>query len=94
MDEFERRMEALRSRFVERAATDEAALRSAWAGRDVETVRRIAHSLAGNAGMFGHPQLSEAAGALEEALTPSFSEEDVARNLDAVFALIPYNSGT
>ncbi len=62
MDEFERRMDALRSRFVERAAADAAALRGAWAARDMESIRRIAHSLAGNAGMFGHPRLSKARG--------------------------------
>lgn len=94
MDEFERRMEALRSRFVERAAADAAALRDAWAARDMESIRRIAHSLAGNAGMFGHPRLSKAAGALEDALTPPLSEDGVLRNLDAVLALIPDNSAT
>lgn len=89
MDEFERRMDALRSRFVERAATDAAALRSAWAERDAEAVRRIAHSLAGNAGMFGHPRLSEAASALEEALTPAASEDELEPRLEAVLQLIP-----
>lgn len=85
-------MEALRARFVERAAADATALRGAWAQGDMESIRRIAHSLAGNAGMFGQPQLSEAAGALEDALATPPSEDRVRRKLDAVLALIPGNS--
>lgn len=81
-------MDALRSRFRERAAADAGALRDAWEIRDRAALRRIAHALAGNAGLFGHPQLGEAARALDDALGEPASDERLAAMLEAVFALI------
>lgn len=89
MDEFERRMEALKARFVERAVGDGLALREARAAGDRVGMRRIAHGLAGNAGLFGQPQLGETASALDDALGTPASDEQLAPLLEAVLALIP-----
>jgi HPt (histidine-containing phosphotransfer) domain-containing protein len=93
MDDFERRMEALKARFIERAAADRAALDQAWAARDDDAIRRISHSLAGNAGMFGFSDLGEAARELEEALDRTVPEDQLQAKLDAVLAKIPAKSG-
>lgn len=92
MDDFERRMDALRARFAERAVVDRAALCAAWEADDRDALLRTAHSLAGNAGLFGHPRLSEAARLLEEALGESTSDEQVRMQLDAVLAHLPGGS--
>lgn len=88
MDDFERRMEALKARFVERAAADQTALTAAWAARDNDAVRLISHSLAGNAGIFGYPDLGDAARELEEALDQLSSDEHLQQKLDAVLTKI------
>lgn len=93
MNDFEQRIEALKARFVERAAADRSALDHAWVTRDDDTLRRISHSLAGNAGLFGYPKLSDAARDLEEALDRPAPEEQLRRKLDAVMAQIPVISG-
>ena len=93
MDDFERRMEALKARFAQRAALDRIALNGAWAARDDDAIRRISHSLAGNAGMFGYPELGEAARQLEEALDRTAPEDQLHAKLDAVLAEIPADWG-
>lgn len=60
----------LARRFFARAAAmnDELAALSVRSDRDaLERIRAIAHTLAGSGGTFGHPALSQAAAALEEA---------------------------
>lgn len=89
MEEFERRMAALRDRFVERARADAAALRTAAAKADRAALRQIAHGLAGNAGLFGHAELGQAARALEIVLDQPEPEADWQGQLDQVLALIP-----
>lgn len=92
MDDFERRMDALRARFAERAVVDRAALCAAWEAGDRDALLRTAHSLAGNAGLFGHPGLSEAARLLEEALGKPAPNEQVRMRLDAVLGQLPDGS--
>ncbi|MET0181158.1 MAG: Hpt domain-containing protein [Novosphingobium sp.] len=67
MSEFDDRMAALRERFGARCAERGEQLAAALADGDREAVVRIAHDLAGSAGMFGCPELSRAAQRLEEA---------------------------
>lgn len=93
MDDFERRMEALKLRFAERAGADRTALNDAWVARDDDAIRRISHSLAGNAGMFGYSDLGDAARELEEALDRLAPAEHLQQKLDAVLAKIPANQG-
>ena len=63
-------MEAFRSRFRDRCATDLAALQILVdAGtRSGEDLRRIAHDLSGLGGTFGFPAVSETAGVVDDAL--------------------------
>lgn len=61
------KMAELSARFSARAADDSGAIAEALAADDRATLADIAHKLAGNAGMFGHHAIGEAALALEEA---------------------------
>lgn len=93
MDEFERRMDLLRVRFAERAGADGEALRNAWASRDLDALRRIAHGLAGNAGLFGYTDLGMVARELEEALDKSGADLGLRAKVEAVLAHIPFKPG-
>lgn len=56
-------------RFVTRCAEDLAVLEQArTGGSDPEILRAIVHRLAGAAGTFGYPQLSELAGVVDDRL--------------------------
>ena len=68
MNDFDQRMAALRARFARRCPSDAAALRAACTARDRAELRRILHAVAGNAGVFGYPELSASARRIEEAL--------------------------
>ena len=57
----------LAARFCERAATERLAIADALADEDRTRIADLAHKLAGNAGMFGYPEIGEAALQLEEA---------------------------
>lgn len=60
-------LQALRARFVARCATDLQRLRTLSNGSlEAEELRALAHSLAGAAGTFGFPDISEAAGRLDD----------------------------
>ncbi|MBT2133023.1 Hpt domain-containing protein [Croceibacterium sp. LX-88] len=89
MTQFEQRMEVLRARFIARCRTEVSELRGAFQQDDLTTLRRIGHSLAGNAGLFGFPRLSVRARELEDAIDRARSAEDVRANLDAVIAEMP-----
>jgi len=67
VSDFEERLEALRHAFRRRAAEEHGRLVETLAAGDFEAVRTIAHSLAGAGGVFGFPEISEAAGAVEDA---------------------------
>ncbi len=60
MTEFEEKLEALRARFVQRAAVDAEAIVERAAAGDWAAVRDVSHGLAGRAGMFGFAALSDA----------------------------------
>jgi Hpt domain. len=58
---------ALRQRFLARAADDLAWIRGSGGAPADELLAR-AHKLAGSGGVFGHPEVTEAAAAVEDAL--------------------------
>lgn len=60
-------MEALRTRFRTRALDEADQLETALAGDDRATLERLAHSLAGTAGLFGYRAIGEAAAAVDGA---------------------------
>ncbi len=62
------RMAALRERFRARARADGERIAAALSARDLETVRNLAHGLSGSGGVFGFPQVSADAQAVEEAI--------------------------
>ncbi|MFN6935157.1 MAG: Hpt domain-containing protein [Tsuneonella sp.] len=68
MAEFEAQMAALRKRFAARAVADSGAIRRCLAKGERDALRDLCHGLAGTAGTFGYPAISEAALALEEAV--------------------------
>lgn len=79
MSAFDERMAELRARFVIRAAEQRAQLAAALLASDLEEVRRLAHGLSGSAGVFGFPELSEGAQALEEAVDAGAEDAEVKR---------------
>ncbi|MGK6354658.1 Hpt domain-containing protein [Sphingomonas sp. DT-207] len=83
MSDFDDRLAGLRARFLARAADDHAALAAAREAGDREAIQRIVHSLAGGAGIFGFPEISAAARAVEEA-----GEEDVRPRLAHLLRLL------
>jgi HPt (histidine-containing phosphotransfer) domain-containing protein len=68
MTAYDEQMASLRRRFLREAEADCRVCREALEAGDFELLRRSAHRLAGRGGMFGYPQVSSAAGELEEAL--------------------------
>jgi HPt (histidine-containing phosphotransfer) domain-containing protein len=66
MSEFDERMALLRERFAARCGERHGQLAAVLHGRDAAAVVRIAHELAGTAGIFGYAQLSRMAQDLEE----------------------------
>lgn len=89
MTQFDQKMEALRTRFISRAGSEIAALCEAHIEQDDAAMRQIAHSLAGNAGLFGWPELGQRAREFEELLDRPASAEEVRAKLDAVLAAMP-----
>ena len=75
---------ALSARFGQRAAADRAALAQALAAGDFIAVRDISHKLAGLAGMLGHPEVTDAALALEMAAEEGRDLESPAAVLDGM----------
>lgn len=81
MNDFDQRMAALRARFAGRCPTDAAALRAACTARDRAEMRRILHAVAGNAGVFGYPDLSASARRIEDAIEREAPEAEFAADL-------------
>ncbi len=68
MSGIEDRLSLLRARFLERARSDAEALAAALQSGDIATISRLAHGIAGNAGLFGFPDVSAEASSLEYAI--------------------------
>ena len=67
MTDFADKMAELRQRFVARCPAWLEDLGAALDACDDQAVAALAHRIAGNAGMFGYPELSEVAAELENA---------------------------
>ncbi len=61
-------MSALRARFAARAIAEADAIRRYLRAGKRDAMRDICHGLAGTAGTFGYPAISDAASAVEEAI--------------------------
>lgn len=88
MNEAERAIAALRGRFLERLPSDKAALAQAMRDPGRAGLQHLAHRLAGSAGVFGFPDLSRAAGAVDVALSGHRAAADLAAGLAALTAEI------
>jgi histidine phosphotransfer protein HptB len=67
------------------------AIREAWAGRQLHTLKHLVHQVRGSSAGFGFPAIGTAAGALEDALRARGTEEadleQIAKHLDELVAL-------
>lgn len=88
MSPLDAHLSALSARFGQRAAADRAALAQALAVGDSIAVRDISHKLAGLAGMLGHPEVTNAALALEAAAEEGRDLKSLAAELDAALASV------
>ncbi len=68
MTDIDARMAQLRARFRSRAADDRERILAALGDDDLVEVRRLAHGLSGSGGVFGFPEVSEDAAAVEDAV--------------------------
>jgi HPt (histidine-containing phosphotransfer) domain-containing protein len=74
--------------FRDRLAADRAALAKAGSGRRPGRLTTIAHRLAGAAGTFGYPEISDAALALEDAAIEGAGEQAMAAALARMLAAL------
>lgn len=77
MSDAEAQMRRLRERFLARAESDRATMISALAVGDRAGLLKLAHGLAGVAGIFGYGDISSRASALEDAVDAGAGEEMV-----------------
>ncbi|MGA7806458.1 response regulator [Bradyrhizobium sp.] len=94
-------LEDLRARFLLRVRRDiaalsahQAALRAGMApAQTLDHIKQLAHSLSGAGGIYGFPEISDAAAAVEDAaldrMTAAGSDEMLAGALDGLIALAP-----
>jgi HPt (histidine-containing phosphotransfer) domain-containing protein len=75
---FDERMTGLRARFCARAAAERMQIAAALASGDLPEVRRLAHGLSGSGGVFGFPELSADAEAVEIAVDEHREPGDLA----------------
>jgi HPt (histidine-containing phosphotransfer) domain-containing protein len=68
LSDMDARMAQLRERFRTRAADDRERIAAALDAGDLREIHRLAHALSGSAGVFGFPQVSEDAAAVENAI--------------------------
>ena len=79
---------AVRGGFLRRISRDADALFECWAAKEPKSltvltrIRNISHGLAGAAGIFGYPQLGNAAATLEEAVMIQLDGADTLRDVE------------
>lgn len=78
MAEIDARLAAIAERFAAQAAETAAEIGSALDRGDGPELARLAHSLAGRAGMFGFSAIGDAARRVEEALDAGVSGQELA----------------
>ena len=74
----DQKMEMLRQRFHQRAASDRAEIAQALRQGDYPQLLRLAHGLAGIAAIFGYGEVSARASALEDGVEREFDREALA----------------
>ena len=92
MTGFGDRLAVFRQRFLARAAEDAAAMKAELDVEAWDDLRRRTHSLAGNAGLFGFPEITDEARRLEEAIDEDEGDEEIvalARRLIATLEALP-----
>lgn len=82
------RLAELRAGFVVRSREDRQTLIRSRREGDLATMRRVAHSLAGNGGIFGFPEISEVARQLETALEAGQVPDAICKGLEARLAAL------
>tara|TARA_R110002072_G_scaffold116942_3_gene247627 strand:+ start:16348 stop:16623 length:276 start_codon:yes stop_codon:yes gene_type:complete len=86
MTDIERKMAELAARFAARADEERAAFTASLAAGDRTAIAARAHRLAGIAGMYGHPLITEAALALEAAAEEGHAMDAEAQHFLALLA--------
>lgn len=84
MTDFAQRMQALRQRFIEQAKVEADEIKGYATAEVWSQVRDLSHRVAGRAGMFGFPELTDVARTLEEAIdagAPPVALHDLASGL-------------
>ena len=84
--ELDARMAALQQRFRARAGEDGARIAAAFAAGDLETVRNLAHGLSGSGGVFGFPEVSKDAQAVENEVDAGAAPADLQPLCDRLLA--------
>lgn len=79
MAEIDARLAAIAERFAAQAGETAAEIGAALDREDWSELARLAHSLAGRAGMFGYGAIGNAARSVEEAVDSGLSTEAIAR---------------
>jgi len=79
MSEPDRRMEMLRQRFHQRAASDSVEIQAALQRRDYPRLLHLAHGLAGIAAIFGYAEVSARASALEDGVEGGLEYPTIAK---------------
>jgi HPt (histidine-containing phosphotransfer) domain-containing protein len=88
MTDIERKMAELAARFADRADEERAAFTASLAAGDHAAIAARAHRLAGIAGMYGHPLITEAALALEAAAEEGHAMDAEAQRLLELLAAL------
>lgn len=88
MTDIERKMAELAARFAARAGEERVAFAASLAAGDRTGVAARAHRLAGIAGMYGHPLITEAALALEAAAEEGHAMDAEAQRLLELLAAL------
>ncbi|WP_077147510.1 Hpt domain-containing protein [Sphingopyxis sp. KK2] len=80
MAEIDARLAAIAERFAAQAGETAAAIGAALDAGNHDELARLAHSLAGRAGMFGHGAIGDAARTVEEAVDAGAPAEAIAKS--------------
>lgn len=88
MDEFELAIDALKAKFLIRLEAERDDLVAAKRGPDRAALHDMAHRMAGSAGVFGFPRLSQQAAALQKAVRDDGARHDPTIEIDRLLAEI------
>ena len=80
MSDWDAKMDALKSRFVERTGRDGTLLAQSGIA-DLDLAQTISHRISGSAGMFGFSELGKCAEALEDAVRSGCGSADLEKKI-------------